>query len=147
MTSMRLLRRVQIGAVVIGGAAIVGAAAGVIVASALLTMRFGHIRPSFLAEIWTLGWQTGAAAGALLGAPLTLVLLRRVPLGRLAAHVFLAAAAGGVTGYALSLSFAQPRPSVSLMLLGSCVGVGVAAIRLWGRFRESHAGHAMPSAG
>jgi hypothetical protein len=146
-SDMNILRRVQVVSGVVAATAAVGAVSGMIVASALLTMRIGHIRPSLLWELAALGSQTGAVVGVVLGAPLTLGLLRRVPLRRIAADVFASATYGGIVGYALSLGFAQPRPSVPLMLAGSCVGVAMASAQLCAKFRGGRTGAAIPSAG
>ncbi len=142
---MSLLRRVQVICGVVVATAAVGAVSGVLVASALLTMRMGHTRLSLLSEVVALGSQAGASIGVMLGAPLTFALLRRVPLGRIARDVFIAATYGGILGYAASLPFAQPRPSVAFMLAGSTIGVGMAAARLWFQFRGARDATAIPS--
>jgi hypothetical protein len=94
-----------------------------------------------------LGSQAGASFGIVLGVPVTFALLRRVPLSRLALETFLATAYGGIVGFALSLPFAQPRPSIAFMLAGSCAGFGVAAVRLWMKFRSARRVTVIASAG
>jgi len=144
---MNILRRVQVVAGTVAATAVVGAVSGIVVASALLAMRLAHISPQLLWEVLKLGGQTGAAFGVMLGAPLTFALLRRAPLSRIASSAFVAATVGGFLGYAISLPFAQPRPSVDFMLTGSCLAVGMAAARLWAKFRGAHNTTAVPSAG
>jgi hypothetical protein len=89
-------------------------------------------------ELVALGSQAGATFGVLVGTPLTFLLLRRVPLLRIAANAFMAATYAGIVGYAFSLPFSQPRPSVGFMLAGSCAGLAVAAVHLWRKFRSPH---------
>ncbi|MEP7001535.1 MAG: hypothetical protein ABI969_13705 [bacterium] len=132
---MNILRRLPVVAGVICASTAAGAAAGILVAGLMLTTQLGHLHSSFVWELLALGSQTGAAFGALLGAPVILGLLRRVPLDRLALHAFLSATYGGAVGFALSLAFAQPRPTVPLMLAGSCIAFAIATTRLWLQYR------------
>ena len=144
---MNILRRTQVVAGVVVGTAAVGALSGVVVASALLSMRMGHIHPSFLREVAVLGSQTGAAVGVLLGTPLTFAFLRRVPLFRIATNASSMATYGGIAGYAASLPFSQPRPTIAFMLAGGCLGLAVAAVRSWAQSREARDATAIPAAG
>jgi hypothetical protein len=75
-----------------------------------------------------------------LGVPVTAVLLRRVPLLRLASHTFLASTYGGILGFAASLPFAQPRPSIGFMVAGSLLGFAAAALRLYLQHRANPVG-------
>jgi hypothetical protein len=137
---MNLLRRVQVAAGIVISSAAIGAISGIVVASVMLLVRPTHISPQLISEVFKLGSQAGATFGIILGLPVTAALLRRVPLLRLASHTFLATTYGGILGFALSLPFAQPRPSVGFMLVGSCVGFGVAALRLYLQNRANPAG-------
>lgn len=134
---MNLLRRLQVVAGVVVACAALGAVSGVLVASALLLFGIGDIQPQFLSEVLKLGSQTGASLGIVVGAPVTFALLRRAPLSRIAVDSVVATTYGGLVGFALSLAFAQPRPTVGFMLTGGCVGFGIAAARLWAEFRHA----------
>jgi hypothetical protein len=137
---MNVLRRIQVAAGIVSGSAAIGAVSGVIVASTMLLLRPGHITPQFLSEVLALGSQAGASFGILFGVPVTAVLLRRVPLLRLASHTFLASTYGGILGFAASLPFAQPRPSIGFMVAGSLLGFAAAALRLYLQHRANPVG-------
>ena len=136
MHTLNAPRRLEVAAGVVVAGAAVGTLSGVLMASAMMTTRLGHVTPDFAGELIRLGSQTGAAAGVLIGAPVTFTLLRRAPLSHIATDVFLAATYGGLLGFASSFVFAQPRPTVALVFVGSCAGVVAAAARLWSRFRH-----------
>lgn len=144
---MNILRRLEVIAGVVVASAAIGAASGVLVASTILVSRLGHITPQLLSEVIKLGSQAGASFGVLLGVPVTFILLRRVSLSRLALETLLATTCGGIVGFALSLPFAQPRPSSAFMLAGSCAGFGIAAVRLWMKSRGARRATAVPSVG
>jgi hypothetical protein len=133
---MRIMRRLQLIAGVTVGSAVAGALAGLAVASLMLTLRVDHASAAFIWELTKLGTQTGALAGVLLGPPVVFGLLRRVPLGRLAASNVLLAAFGGALGFAVSTAFQQPRPSIALILAGSVAGFSISSIRLWLKTRD-----------
>jgi hypothetical protein len=137
-TSMNLIRRVQILAGVAVASAAAGAAAGLVVAGLMLTTNLGHARPSLIWELIKLGSQTGAGVGVLLGPPIILSMLRRVPLRRVGTDFLAATTYGGTLGLALSMAFPQPRPVVSLVVAGSVAGLGIAAFRLRAKFRGVH---------
>jgi hypothetical protein len=103
---MNLTRRLQLVAGVVLSSAAAGAAAGLVVASVMLSTRIGHVRPSLIWELIELGSQTGALVGVVVGSPVILAFLRRVPLRRVATNSFLGASYGGTIGFALSLAFA-----------------------------------------
>ena len=131
---MNLTRRGQIVAGVVVASAATGAAAGLIVAGLMLTTNLGHARPSLVWELVKLGSQSGAAVGALLGPPIILSVLRRVPIRRMGRDFLMATTYGGALGVASSMAFPQPRPVVSLVVAGSVAGLGIAALRLWAKF-------------
>jgi hypothetical protein len=136
---MNIVRRVQVAAGIVSASAAIGAISGIIIASTMLLVRPGHISSQLLSEVFALGSQAGATFGVLLGVPVTAVLLRRVPLVRLASHTFVASTYGGIVGFALSLPFSQPRPSVGFMVVGACVGFAAAALRLYLQHRANPA--------
>ncbi|HEY4216707.1 MAG TPA: hypothetical protein VGM67_06185 [Gemmatimonadaceae bacterium] len=132
---MNLVRRAQVVAGVVVASAAAGASAGLLIAGCMIVTKLGHTQPATIWELIKLGSQTGALFGVLLGPPMVLGLLRRVPLRRLATDAFIAATYGGVVGFALSMAFAQPRPTVSLIVAGGVAGFSIAALRLWRRGR------------
>jgi hypothetical protein len=144
---MNITRRLQILAGVVATCTAAGAGAGLLVAGVMLAMRLGHIHPALIWDLARLGTQTGAAFGAILGPPVVLGLLRRVPLHRVATEIFLGATYGGVCGLALSVGIAEPRPAIPLILTGAIAGFGVAAGRLWARHRAPRAANAAPTVG
>ena len=127
---MKILRRLQVVAGIIGVSAVAGAAAGLLVAAAMLATQIGHARPTLIWELVKLGSQTGALFGVLVGPPTILGLLRRVPLDRMARNILIGVTGGGLAGFALSLAFAQPRPEIAFILSGSLVGFALATLRL-----------------
>ena len=134
---MSIRRRILVVAGVVAASSAAGATAGVLVAASSLLTGLSHVNPAWLWETVKLGCQTGAAFGVLLGPPITFGLLRRIPIGRLASETFASIVYGGLIGSVASLAFAQPRPTVPLMLAGSCIGFGFAALRLWAKARNS----------
>jgi hypothetical protein len=143
---MKPLRRLQVVAGVVVVSAAAGATAGLLVVGVILATKFGHARPDLVWEFVKLGAQSGAAFGVLLGPPTILGVLRRVPLYRLLTATFASATYGGVLGFALSMAIPQPRPLVPLVLMGSITGFGLAALRLWARFREARTTTSVPEA-
>ena len=144
---MGLIRRLQVVAGVVVASAAAGATAGLLVAGLVVATKLGHPRPFVIWELVKLGSQSGAAFGVLVGPPTIVGLLRRVPLHRLSTETFVSTVYGGALGFALSMAFQQPRPLVQLVLMGSIAGFGLAALRLWGRFRGVRDRTAVPSVG
>jgi hypothetical protein len=130
-------RRIRLVAAILVASAAAGAGVGLVVVGSMLLLKVGHLRPQLLWELVKLGGQAGALFGVLLGPPTILGFLRRVPLGRLARDVLFGVTAGGVTGVALSLTFAEPRPAIPLIIAGSIAGLAIATSRLWARFRQA----------
>jgi len=144
---MNLTRRLQVTAGVLVASTAAGATAGLLVAGLMLATKVGHASPSLIRELIALGSQSGALFGALLGPPVVLGLLRRVPIGRVVTSTVVSAAYGGAVGFALSLAFAEPRPTIPLILSGSIVGCGLAALHLWSRIRRTSEATSVPFAG
>jgi hypothetical protein len=144
---MNVSRRFRILAGIVAASGAAGAGVGLVVAGSMLLTKLGHIRPQLLWELVKLGGQTGAVFGELLVHPTILAFLRRVPLGRLTRDMLFGVTTGGVAGVALSLTFAQPRPAIPLILAGSVVGLGLATSRLWARFREASQPTSVSAAG
>jgi hypothetical protein len=134
---MNIIRRLQVVTGVVVASAAAGATAGLVVAGVILATKAGHLHSNVVWEFLKLGSQSGAAFGVLLGPPTVLGLLRRVRLQRVITTTFLSATYGGVLGFALSMAFPQPRPLVSLVLMGSIAGFGLAALRLSRRFNAA----------
>lgn len=115
---------VGLGLVPVG--AVAGALAGVLGVSIWLGIVEGA-RSAFDPLAWGMAGMVGGALGAVLLPIAGLTVLRYVPLGRALAETILATAIGA----ALGIQFLGTG-----WLVGSLAGFGLAAARLWARYRR-----------
>lgn len=139
---MELKRIAVVTLGLIATGAVLGAAAGVVVAVLVVAMIQGPSGIPSMGRFYGVAALGGAAIGAVLGPAASFTMLRRAPLWRVFAETTLGTVLGALVGLALPLHLAPDTAAVAMAV----VGFLAAATRLAWSCRRTASGASLPTA-